>query len=118
MAGLILMILSSKLDIVLAAVHSHFQLEKDKQTLRMLRALDNKYVNILAHPSGRLISARSPIQLDLESIFKKAIEKNIFLEINTHGERIDLNAVNCRLAKISRREIRDKYRQPSCGRAR
>jgi DNA polymerase (family 10) len=65
----------------------------------MLRAMDNKYVNALAHPSGRLITRRKPLELDFDSLFKKAAENNIFMEINTHGERIDLNDVNCMRAK-------------------
>ncbi|MDD5634882.1 MAG: DNA polymerase/3'-5' exonuclease PolX [Candidatus Omnitrophica bacterium] len=88
-----------ELDIVIAAVHSHFSLDKEKQTARILKALDNKFVSILAHPSGRLITRRSALQLDFTKVFEKAVQNNIFLEINTHGERIDLNDVNCRLAK-------------------
>jgi DNA polymerase (family 10) len=61
--------------------------------------MDNKYVNILAHPSGRLITTRSAIYADFDRIFAKAAENNIFLEINTHGERIDLNGAHCRRAK-------------------
>ena len=88
-----------ELDIVIAAVHGRFSLEKKKQTERILRAMDNEYVNVLAHPSGRLITRRSGIEVDFDRIFRKAAENNVFLEINTHGERIDLNDVNCRRAK-------------------
>ncbi len=88
-----------ELDIVIAAVHSRFKLDKDKQTARILKAMDNKYVNVLAHPSGRLITKRTEIQADFDRIFRKAAEENIFLEINTHGERTDLNDVHCRRAK-------------------
>lgn len=88
-----------ELDLVIVAIHSGFALDDKSQTERLLRALDNKYVNILAHPSGRLIAKRSPIEVDFDSVFKKAAENNIFLEINTHGERIDLNDANARRAK-------------------
>ncbi|MFC1548378.1 DNA polymerase/3'-5' exonuclease PolX [Candidatus Omnitrophota bacterium] len=88
-----------ELDVVIAAVHSRFSLPEDKQTARILKAMDNKYVNALAHPSGRLISRRTPLQLNFDRIFRKAVENNIFMEINTHGERIDLNDVNCIRAK-------------------
>lgn len=88
-----------ELDIVIISVHSKFTLEKDKQTRRMLKAMDNPYANVLAHPSGRLITTRSPIQMDFDAVFRKAAERGIFLEINTHGERIDLNDVNSRRAK-------------------
>ncbi len=88
-----------ELDIVIAAVHSKFLLDKKKQTERVLKGIDNKYVNILAHPSGRLITKRRPLEIDFDKIFKKAVEVNCFLEINTHGDRIDLNDVNARRAK-------------------
>ena len=88
-----------EMDIVVAAVHSHFSMDRRKQTDRILRAIDNKYVNILAHPSGRLITSRRGLQIDFEKVFLKAVENNIFLEINTHGERIDLNDINARRAK-------------------
>lgn len=88
-----------EMDIVIAAVHSHFGLDKDKQTERIFRAMDNKLVNVLAHPLGRLISTRASIQADFDKIFAHAAENGIFLEINTHGERIDLNAVHARRAK-------------------
>ena len=88
-----------ELDVVIAAIHSRFSLPRDKQTARILKAMDNKYVMGLAHPSGRLITRRQPLQLDLDRIFKKAAENSIFMEINTHGERIDLNDVNCIRAK-------------------
>ncbi|MDP8299893.1 MAG: DNA polymerase/3'-5' exonuclease PolX [Candidatus Tantalella remota] len=87
-----------EMDIVIAAVHSRFSLDLETQTRRILNALDNKYVNILAHPSGRLITTRKPISLDFDRVFKKAAENGVFLEVNTHGERIDLNAANCRRA--------------------
>lgn len=88
-----------ELDVVIASIHSRFSLEKDKQTARILRAIDNPYVNALGHPSGRLITTRTPIQVDFEAVFRSAAEKGVLLEINTHGERIDLNDANARRAK-------------------
>ena len=88
-----------ELDIVIASIHSNFTYERERQTKRILKALDNKYVNILAHPSGRLITTRKGLDFDLDAVFKKAYENKIALEINTHGERIDLNDVNSRRAK-------------------
>ncbi len=87
------------LDIVIAAIHSKFSLSKKEQTERILRAMDNKYVNALAHPSGRLITTRTPIQVDFDKVFKKAAEENIYLEVNTHGNRMDLSDIHCRRAK-------------------
>jgi DNA polymerase (family X) len=88
-----------ELDIVIAAVHSNFLADRKIQTQRLLRALDNKYVNVLAHPSGRLITKRDPLDLDTDKVFLRAAENNVALEINTHGERVDLNDVNCMRAR-------------------
>ena len=88
-----------ELDIVIAAVHSRFSLNKEKQTSRILKGLDNKYVNVLAHPSGRLITSRSPLKVDFDKLFTHAAENNVYLEINTHGQRMDLNDAHCRRAK-------------------
>lgn len=88
-----------ELDIVIASIHSKFSLDREKQTARILRAMDNPYVNVLGHPSGRLITARRPIEVDFDAVFAKAAKLGILLEINTHGERIDLNDANARRAK-------------------
>jgi len=88
-----------ELDIVIAAVHSNFLADKESQTRRLIRAMDNKYVNMLAHPSGRLITKRDPLDFDTDKVFAAAAENNVILEINTHGERVDLNDVNCIRAK-------------------
>lgn len=88
-----------ELDIVIAAIHSKFKLSKKEQTERILRAMDNKYVNALAHPSGRLITTRTPLQIDFDRIFSQAAGANIYLEVNTHGDRMDLNDVHCKRAK-------------------
>jgi len=88
-----------ELDVVIASIHSKFSLSREDQTGRILRAMDNRYVNALAHPSGRLISRRSPLEIDFDSVFRKAAENNIAMEINTHGERIDLNDANAMRAR-------------------
>ncbi len=80
-----------KLDVVIAAVHSGFKFPEKKQTDRILKALDNPFVNILAHPTGRLIQKRKPFNLDLEKIYNKAKQNNIALEINASIDRLDLN---------------------------
>jgi DNA polymerase (family 10) len=89
----------AKLDIVVAAVHSRFDLPKPKQTQRILNALDNPLVRILAHPSGRLIDEREPYDADMEQIIRKARAKRIALEINAHPDRLDLSDTYCQLAK-------------------
>lgn len=89
----------SRLDIVLIAVHYKFTLSKDRQTRRILRAFENPYVNILAHPTGRMIGIREPIELDMEQILAKAKEYNIHLEINAQPERLDLTDIHAKMAK-------------------
>jgi len=88
-----------ELDVVVAAVHSNFKLERKKQTARIVRALDNPYVDILAHPSGRLISEREPYEVDMLRVIRAAKESGVHLELNAHPERLDLTEVHCRMAK-------------------
>lgn len=88
-----------ELDIVVAAVHSNFSADRETQTSRLLRVIDNKFVNILAHPSGRLITRREALDFDADLVFKRAAENGVILEINTHGERVDLNDVNAMRAR-------------------
>jgi DNA polymerase (family 10) len=89
----------AKLDIVVAAVHSKFDLPRAKQTERILRALDNPYVRILAHPTGRLIEEREPYDIDVQKIMRKAKAKNVALEVNAHSQRLDLSDIYCQAAK-------------------
>lgn len=88
-----------ELDIVLGAIHYRFNLSRDKQTERILRAMDNPYFNILAHPTGRLINEREPYDIDLEKIMRKAKDNNCILEINAQPSRLDLNDIHSRAAK-------------------
>lgn len=76
------------LDIVIAAIHSRFNQDN---TERLLRAIENKYVNIIAHPSGRIINQRPPYDVDWDKVFKAASENNVALEINSYFNRLDLN---------------------------
>ncbi|RUM89118.1 MAG: DNA polymerase/3'-5' exonuclease PolX [Thermodesulfatator sp.] len=89
----------SALDMVIAAVHSKFKLSRTEQTERILRALDNPHVNILAHPTGRLIGEREGYQADMEKIMQRAKDNGCFLELNAQPARLDLNDVNLKLAK-------------------
>jgi DNA polymerase (family 10) len=83
---------------VIAAVHSGFKFDRNKQTARILKAMDNPYVRIIGHPTGRLIQKRQAYSLDLEKIYNKAKEKRIALEINASPDRLDLNAENIKNA--------------------
>jgi DNA polymerase (family 10) len=88
-----------RLDLVVAAIHSDFALSREKQTERILRALDNKYVTILAHPTGRLLLERDPYDVDMPRIMRAARARGCFLEINAHPDRLDLCDAHCRMAK-------------------
>lgn len=88
-----------RLDIVIAAIHSKLDLPRERQTERMLRAMDNPLVNILAHPSGRLLGARGASEIDMSSILRKAKQRNIYLELNSQPDRLDLDDINCKMAR-------------------
>lgn len=88
-----------KLDLVVAGVHDKFDLSKKKQTQRILRAIENPYVSILAHPTGRLINQREPYDLDMDMLFKKVKQRGCFLEINAQPQRLDLNDIYVKFAK-------------------
>ncbi len=88
-----------RLDLVVGAVHSLFKLSKQKQTDRILKAMDHPHFSILAHPSGRLIGRREPYDVDLPRIIRKARERGCFLEVNAHPERLDLTDLHCQMAR-------------------
>jgi DNA polymerase (family 10) len=87
------------LDIVGASVHSSFNLSREEQTKRMMRAMDNPNVDILFHPTARQIQNRDPIDIDLDMIFDKAVETGTVLEINSMPNRLDLKDDHIRAAK-------------------
>lgn len=88
-----------KLDVVIAAIHSHFKLSKKEMTERMIRAIKNPNVDIIAHPTGRIIEAREPYQLNLEKVLRAAKEYNTCLEINSFPDRLDLKDIDVKMAK-------------------
>ena len=88
-----------ELDLVVCAVHYKFNLPEKKQTARILRALDNRHCNILAHPGGRLINVREPYEVDIQTIMNAARERGCFLELNAQPARLDLTDVHCKMAK-------------------
>ena len=89
----------ARLELVVAAVHSRFNLPRARQTERILRALENPQVRMLAHPSGRLIDERDPYDVDIQAVIRKARGRNVCLELNAHPDRLDLTDVHCRMAK-------------------
>lgn len=88
-----------ELDLVVCAVHYKFNLPEQQQTARILRALDNRCCNILAHPSGRLINSREAYAVDMDAVLRAAKERGYFLELNAQPARLDLDDAWCRTAK-------------------
>ncbi len=88
-----------KLDLVVAAIHSKFEIDEEAQTERMVRAMENRHVNIIAHPTGRLIGERRAYAVNMERVIEAAAKHGCFLELNAHPLRLDLNDVHCRMAK-------------------
>jgi DNA polymerase (family X) len=88
-----------RLDLVVGAIHHRFDLPRDRQTDRLLRAMDHPHFSILAHPSGRLIDERPPCDIDLPRVIRHARERGCFVELNAHPARLDLTDLACRLAR-------------------
>ncbi len=88
----------SHLDIVVAAVHSHFDLPRQAQTGRIIRAMENRHVSIIAHPTGRLVGTREPYDVDMDGIISAARDTGCFLEINAEPDRLDLNDIHAHAA--------------------
>ncbi|MDD1700893.1 MAG: DNA polymerase/3'-5' exonuclease PolX [Methanoregula sp.] len=87
------------LDVVVASVHSGLNMPKSGMTKRVLAALHNDRVDILGHPTGRIIQQRDPVQLDLPAVFDAAAELGVALEINAFPARLDLSDTNCKMAR-------------------
>jgi DNA polymerase (family 10) len=88
----------SELDLVVVAVHSQFNLSKSAMTRRIVRALRHRRVQLLVHPTGRIIGKREPYQLDLAQVIKAAADHGVWLEINAQPDRLDLADAQIRLA--------------------
>ena len=91
--------LLEKFDVVVGSVHSGFKSGSEEMTSRILTALENPYIDILGHPTGRRIGKREAYAADLNEIFKTAAKNKIYLEINAHPERSDLNDFNVMAAR-------------------
>jgi DNA polymerase (family X) len=87
-----------QLDWVVASLHTSFRLGEEKQTDRMLRAMEHPLVDVIGHPTGRLIERRQPYALDIDRVIAKAVETGTFLEINANPDRRDLNDIYARAA--------------------
>jgi DNA polymerase (family 10) len=87
------------LDLTVCSIHYKLALPRDKQTERILRAMDHPSFRILGHPTGRLLNKRAPCDIDMERIMKAAAERGCFLEINSQPDRMDLSDVHCKMAR-------------------
>jgi DNA polymerase (family 10) len=86
------------LDIVIGSVHSRFKMDRQEMTKRIMTAIESGEVDILGHPTGRLIGERDPYEVDLEKVFSAAKSSGVCMEINSFPNRLDLRDVHCRLA--------------------
>jgi DNA polymerase (family X) len=89
----------AQMDVVIASVHSLFNQSKDEMTERMLKALENPYVRILGHPTGRLLLRRDSYEIDISAVLKQAVKFGVAVEHNAYPDRLDLSDVHLRLAK-------------------
>lgn len=88
----------ARLDVVVAAIHSTFRQGKDRITGRLLDAIASRRVNILGHPTGRLIGSREPLEFDFDQVMRAAIDAHVAVEVNGSMYRLDLNDVMARAA--------------------
>jgi DNA polymerase (family 10) len=86
-------------DYVIGSIHSRFSMEGDVMTKRVLAALDDPHLTILAHPTGRLLLSREPYAIDVEAVLEKAAEVGVAVELNADPHRLDLDWRYCRQAK-------------------
>ncbi len=86
-------------EVVIASVHSRFNLSEKEMTKRIIRGIKNRQVNILGHPTGRLILEREPYWVDLKEVIKVAAGEGVIMEINANPRRLDLNDIHARMAK-------------------
>ncbi len=88
----------SQLDVVTGSIHSRMKDSKKVMTDRVCHALENKFIHILGHPTGRLIGKRSEFEIDLKQVFEVANNNGVVMELNAHPQRLDLNTGNLRAA--------------------
>jgi DNA polymerase (family X) len=89
----------AEMDVVIASVHTLFNQPREQMTERVLRAIENPYVRILGHPTGRMLLRREPFAIDLSAILRRAAELGVAVEHNASPERLDLSDRDLRMAK-------------------
>ncbi|MBU6462220.1 MAG: DNA polymerase/3'-5' exonuclease PolX [Bradyrhizobium sp.] len=95
----------ARLDLVVASVHYKFDLSRKAQTERIMSAMDNRHVSIIAHPTGRLIGERDAYDVDMEAVIAAAHERGCHLELNADPDRLDLNDINVHAAKAGKVKV-------------
>ncbi len=88
-----------ELDFVIAAIHTGFKQSEEQITERILKAMDNKYVHSISHPTGRLLNKRQPYKVNISKVIEYAAKNKVMLEINAFPERLDLDDINTKYAK-------------------
>lgn len=88
-----------ELDIVIGSVHSRFKMDRSEMTDRVTKAMDSGWVDILGHPTGRIIGGRDPYELDFDKLLEVAKESSVAMEVNCFPDRLDLRDAHCRLAR-------------------
>jgi DNA polymerase (family 10) len=89
----------AQMDVVIASVHSRFDQPREEMTARIIAAIENPHVDILGHPTGRLLLKREPYELDMGAVLRRAVELGVAMEMNAAAERLDLCDRDLRLAK-------------------
>ncbi|MFN2636435.1 MAG: DNA polymerase/3'-5' exonuclease PolX [Gemmatimonadaceae bacterium] len=89
----------ARFDYVIGSIHSRFSMDGEAMTKRVLTALDDPYLTILAHPTGRLLLSREPYAIDVEAVLEKAVQVGVAVELNADPHRLDLDWRYCRQAK-------------------
>jgi DNA polymerase (family 10) len=89
----------AQLDVVVCSVHSYFNLDRAAMTERMLAAIENPYTQIIAHPTGRLLLRRDPIDYDMEKVLEACAKYGVAMECNSYPDRLDLKDVYLRMCK-------------------
>jgi DNA polymerase (family 10) len=87
------------LDVVVGAIHTKFAQDRETMTKRIVTAMENPNVDIIAHPTGRLLGKRDPYEVDMEQLMESAKATGTIMELNSFPGRLDLNDVHCKMAK-------------------
>jgi len=87
------------LDVVVGAIHTKFSQDRETMTKRIVTAIENPNVDIIAHPTGRLLGKRDPYEVDMEQLMESAKATGTIMELNSFPGRLDLNDIHCKMAK-------------------